>query len=299
MCFSSLAVWLSRQRRLPYKFRRSLIKRLYPAMLRDFSFEAEYFDPSLGLRFRGNIVNYIDRLIYFCGAHEKFMLCLLRDYVRRAKAQSPQAALAYIDVGANAGNHALFMARLVSRVHAFEPYPRVRTQLEENITLNGIGNITVYPFGLSNEDATLPFYAAPDSNLGAASFFADHKQDNYYLGDMQLKCGDALHLPKIDILKADVEGFEKFVLEGLAETIRRDRPLMIVELSAKTRETLGGEQALYALFPPNYRFYYFAKASHDSGKYQLAPFDYARLSKLQDVIAVPQEKAQFLPLVSP
>lgn len=287
----SLAVSLSRQRRIPYRIRRSLLKRLAPAMLKDFSFEAPMEG---GLRFRGNIVNYIDRLVYFCGAHEKYMLRFLRDYVRSLPSGE---GVSFLDIGANAGNHTLFMARLVGEVHAFEPYPRVRAQLEENIALNHLGNVKVYPFGLSDRDAVMPFYAGPENNLGAASFVAGHKSDNAYLGDMQLKRGDDVTREagiRAAIIKADVEGFEKFVLEGLRDTMASDRPLVIVELSPTTRESLGSAAAFYVLFPPDYRFYYFAKGNYDTGAYKLAPFDYALSPRIQDVIAWPGENAPLL-----
>lgn len=280
----SFAISLSRQRWLPYKTRRSLIKRLHPKMLKHFPFEAPFFAP--GLKFRGNIINYIDRLVYFCGAHEKYMLCFLRDYARQLNYPP-----VFVDIGANAGNHVLFMATIAAEVHAFEPYERVRKQMEDNLMLNGLRNVRIYPFGLSDKDAVMPFYAAPDSNLGAASFVAEHKSDNYYLGDMELKRGDdLLQGIKVDIIKADIEGFEKFALQGLQETLKRNRPLVVMELSPTTRETLGSEAALHALFPPNYRFYYFSKGKLDSGAYRLAPFDYALMPKIQDVIACPEEK---------
>jgi FkbM family methyltransferase len=293
MRLQSLAVRLSEQRWLPYKTRRSLIKRLHPGMLKDFPFETDFFDAASGLRFRGNIVNYIDRLVYFCGAHEKFMLAFLRDYVNRLKTDD-KSPVTFLDIGANAGNHTIFMAKCVDKVHAFEPFERVRMQLEAHLALNALHNVTVHPCGLSNEATSLPFYAAPESNLGAASFCRDFTRDNYYLGDMRLKRGDdvvAAHaIGKVDIIKADVEGFETFVLSGLKQTIQRDRPLIIIELSAKTRENVGSAQAFAALFPQQYRFYYFAAASYDTGRYRLAPFDYALTPKIQDVIACPQEK---------
>jgi len=291
MSCKTLAVELSRQRWLPYKTRRSLIKRLHPAMLKDFPFTAEMEG---GLRFSGNIVNYIDRLVYFCGAHEKYMLHFLRDYLRCLTSQEKTI---FIDIGANAGNHVLFMSKLVVEVHAFEPFERVRTQLEKNLAQNNIGNVHVHPFGLSDKEAMLPFYAAPDSNLGAASFFADHKQDNFYLGDMQLKRGDDVLKDiegRVVAVKADIEGFEKFALTGLQETLKRHRPLIIIEVSPKTRETLGSEAALRALFPPDYRFYYFARGKLDSGAYTLAPYNYSFTPKIQDVIACPRENSTLI-----
>ena len=103
-------------------------------MLKDYAFEAD----ALGLKFRGNIVNYIDRLVYFCGAHEKYMLFMLRDYVRALNSSQAREGIVFVDVGANAGNHTLFMSQIVEKVHAFEPFERVRKQLEENLTLNNI-----------------------------------------------------------------------------------------------------------------------------------------------------------------
>lgn len=289
MSSEALAVMLSRQRWLPYKTRRSVIKRLHPRMLKNFPFEMKM---ECGLYFSGNIVNYIDRLVYFCGAHEKYMLHFLRDYLEYFEMKKGTGAT-FVDIGANAGNHALYLSQWVDTVYAFEPYPRVRAQLERNLALNSIRNVQIFPFGLSDKDATMPFYAAPDSNLGAASFWQDHKQDNYYLGDVPLRRGDDILKGRkgtVVVVKADIEGFEKFALTGLQKTLKADRPLIIMELSPKTRETLGDEAALYALFPPDYKLYYFARGKHDSGKYRLAPFEWHMSPKIQDVIACPQER---------
>ena len=110
---------------------------------------------------------------------------------------------------------------------------------------------------------------------------------------MQLRRGDDVineFAIKSDIIKADVEGYEKFVLEGLKETLKRDRPLLVIELSSSTRESLGSAEAFAALFPEDYHFYYFSSGNYDTGNYRLAPFDYALAPKIQDVIACPKEK---------
>ena len=294
-----LAVPLSRQRWLPYKTRRSLLKRICPDMLESYEFEVEFFEPGSGLKFAGNIANYIDRLVYFCGAHEKYMLAFLRDYVARLR-QQVQHPVAYVDVGANAGNHSVFMARLVDIIYAFEPFDLARKRLEHNLAINNIHNVTLFDFALSNENAVRPFYAAPASNLGAASFQDGHKQDNYYLGDLELKRGDEVMTEqgaRIDIIKADVEGHEKFVMEGLRETLERDRPLIIIEVTRTTRDTLGSAEALQNLFPDAYDLFYFAKGSNHNGRYLLAPYDYALTPKIEDVIACPREKLMLLSLV--
>lgn len=39
-----------------------------------------------------------------------------------------------------------------------------------------------------------------------------------------------LGVKRVDLLKIDVEGYEKEVLAGLAGTLRRDRPIFLIEL---------------------------------------------------------------------
>jgi hypothetical protein len=38
-------------------------------------------------------------------------------------------------------------------------------------------------------------------------------------------------VPRVDFIKIDVEGFERYVIEGLSETMARDKPAVILELN--------------------------------------------------------------------
>ena len=80
MFMRQLALFISRFRVIPYRMRRTVMKWIAPALLKDYRFETRMEN---GQRFRGNIVNYIDRIVYFCGAHEKYMLHFLRDMLAR------------------------------------------------------------------------------------------------------------------------------------------------------------------------------------------------------------------------
>lgn len=295
---SSIIRHFSGFRFVPYRMRRSLLKRLYPDNWKQYAFSVEMDG---GMTCTGVLENYIDRVVFFCGAHEKYMLHFLRDVVRGLRPHS-QEPLRFLDVGANIGNHSMYMSKLVDEVYAFEPFPRVREQLEKHVQMNKLHNIRIFPFALGEENSVQPFFSGPDDNLGAASFHADHYQDNVPVGQMEIRIGDEVFtqekLGRIAIVKIDVEGFEPPVLAGLKETLRRDRPLLAVELSQTTRKQVGDEAGLYALFPENYRYYYFTKGSLDTGKYSLAPFDYHHHSKIEDVLAVPEEMVErlsFLP----
>lgn len=285
--------WLGAQRAVPYRIRRSLTKRICPDFLKSHAFDVDFF----GLRYHGRVENYIDRLVFYCGAHEKYMLYFLRDYL---KATGATGQAVYVDVGANVGNHALYMSQLAAQVHAYEPYAPVRAVLEEHIRVNTLTNVQVHPVGLSNRNDSIPFYAPPDANLGAGSFVEGCNPGNVLHGTLDVTVGDEalakLNLPRLDVLKMDVEGFEPFALEGLKQSLAQFRPLMVVELSPKTRETFGSEAAFHQAFPPNYGFFVFKKADRDSGRYRLEPLEYHSLTGSLDVIACPEERLHLLPL---
>lgn len=284
----------SRFRFLPYRIRRSILKRVYP------QWKSYEFDMVMegGLRCFGKLENYIDRLIFFCGAHEKYMLYFLRDTVEALRT-SGKSELRFLDVGANIGNHSMYMAKLVDEVYAFEPFPRVFEHLKRHKEMNGLENLHLFPFALGEENTILPFYAGGEENLGAASFHEGHVKSNHLLGELEVRRGDevfaAYSLKPIHLVKIDVEGFEPPVLRGLKNSFDAMRPLMIVELTPTTRKQVGDEAALKALFPENYQFFYFSQACLDSGKYALAPFRYDVNGKTEDIIAVPEEMAALVP----
>jgi hypothetical protein len=62
-------------------------------------------------------------------------------------------------------------------------------------------------------------------------------------GDALAECKvvriDDLDLPPPDVMKIDVEGSEVSLLHGAAETIRRHRPVIVIEVSGTTAAYFG------------------------------------------------------------
>lgn len=179
-----------------------------------------------GIRFRLDPADEIAREILHFGAYEKRNVEIIR---RLSKGRSGTL----MDVGANIGNHALLLAGGFARVAAFEPNPLTLPRLRANLALNEPHNVTVFPFGLSDRDATLPFHAESGRNPGASRFL-DAETDGSH--SLPVRLGDdvvAEHaLSPVATLKIDVEGHEEAVLAGLAGTIARDRPLVFLEWDA-------------------------------------------------------------------
>ncbi|GAA4051552.1 FkbM family methyltransferase [Parerythrobacter jejuensis] len=133
---------------------------------------------------------------------------------------------AFLDVGANVGNHALFAAMVLGadKVIACEPQDAAARILETNAALNHVADrIAIHRVGLSDSAGQASVESA-SNNLGAARLTQGK-------GGIELVTGDALVGDQpIGFIKIDTEGFELPVLRGLSGTIARDHPPLFVEV---------------------------------------------------------------------
>ena len=299
--------FLWNRRWIPRAFKRHFYKRL---ARRGVPVDIEFIQDFFGIRYRGNLNNNIDFNIYFYGAFEKPLLFFLRDTMRAITSPRP----VFIDVGANVGQHSLFMAAHGAQVHAFEPFGLVRDQLQRQIEESQLDNITLHPLGLGNDNTRLPFYAPTGSNAGIGSFDAGStSKGNVRAGDLALARGDdyfPLHgIDRIDLVKIDVEGFEKFALQGLRECLRRTRPVIVCEVTLGGPLSFSSLEELRGHLPDNYQLFTFDKRKADgskarrrnagsrhTGQYRIVPCSQLPDTGQDDVIAWPREKAALMPL---
>ncbi len=271
----------------------------------DTPFSKDFF----GLRYEGNLRNNIDFNIFYYGAFEKPLLFFLRDTLL----QSANGESVFCDVGANIGQHSLFMSLYAKQVHAFEPYQGVSDRLGHQIALNKIQNITLHKVGLSDKVESLTFYAPTGSNQGVGSFDASTTdKGNKPIGELALVDGDSYiadqGIHNIKLMKIDVEGFEKSALAGLSQTLDKDRPIVVCEITYGNDLSFKSLQELESVLPANYEFYTFDTRKADgtkarrrgakekrSGKYRIIPFQFDRQKGQDDIIACPRERVSSLP----
>jgi FkbM family methyltransferase len=151
--------------------------------------------------------------------------------VQRVLVEHVKRGQTVVDAGASVGFHTLLAARLVGpggAVVAFEPSPADAAALRLNAGLNGFANVTVVEQALSQSEdeayldrpgeATATLLGAPAPGaLGVTTTSLDAFLDRWD--------GDPPELVKID-----VEGHEAAVLEGMRTTLRRVRPVLVLEL---------------------------------------------------------------------
>jgi FkbM family methyltransferase len=164
-----------------------------------------------------------------------------------------------VDVGANIGDTVLTASMQVGRsghVVGLEPHPRTFSFLQENIKLNGIANVKLI-----------------NSAVGAASGtvrFSDDRRDDMNRvegGDLEVAIErlDVLvpgTMP-LALLKLDVEGYEKFVLDGAAEVLERAQ-CVYFEVSALHFRRFGctTQDLLQLLHCKGFRLFRFREPRH-------------------------------------
>ena len=144
------------------------------------------------------------------------------------------AAAVSIDIGANIGAHTVTMAEHSGYVYAFEPQKRVFDVLGRNTAR--FPNVTLVNAGVSDAGGTAHLDERTDGNVGMASITAGGTGEEIALTRL-----DDINFPaRVAFMKIDAELHEREVLAGGAETIKRDRPVIIIEDQTNAREFLVG-----------------------------------------------------------
>lgn len=127
-----------------------------------------------------------------------------------------------VDIGANIGTHSLKAASMIGatgRVIAFEAHPKTFCYLRQNVQLNGFVNIQLHHSALGDRTGTVNF----------SDKSADDQNHVVETGGIEVPVkilDESLNVDHVDLLKIDVEGYERFVLEGARQVLSRTQCVM-------------------------------------------------------------------------
>ncbi|WPU65812.1 FkbM family methyltransferase [Peredibacter starrii] len=235
-----------------------------------------------GFKYRGHTQNHIDRFVYFLGAYEKGMLKFIETSLKESQSK------VFVDIGANVGHHTLFASKFASQVYSFEPYYKVRNELEKKIADNNLINVNLsqYAIGLKNEELT--YFEPGDHNTGTGSFVDGFDANNTNKGlQLSVRNGSELFsemgINDIAVMKVDVEGFEANVLESLLPVLKKTKPIIILEFIGDTKKAFSERPELVLFLKESYS----AKMFNNSNKinYKFLPWDFDRFG---DVVFFPK-----------
>lgn len=167
-----------------------------------------------------------------------------------------------VEAGANMGAMTIPMARRIGEsgmIYAFEPQLAVFQQLCANLALNDLMNVQAFHAGCGETEETLKLVRlnpARENNFGG--FSLERLTGEQGLDVPVHRLDDLLDPPRLQLLKADVEGMELQVVRGAAGLIDRFRPVLYLETSepharALFEDLLGRDYRLFWHMPPIYR----------------------------------------------
>ncbi len=139
-----------------------------------------------------------------------------------------------VDVGANKGVYNFALSGLCPRVHAFEPYEKMRRILLRTAR----PNVTVWPLAASDSSGTAAFLIPRMTSSGrlsnqGGSLNAEKVGADHLSVAVEAARLDDLDLGPVGFMKIDVEGSELAVLAGAGALIARDRPTLLIEMEER------------------------------------------------------------------
>jgi FkbM family methyltransferase len=126
-----------------------------------------------------------------------------------------------LDIGANVGLWSRDLVDNFAKVVAFEPVAIFRECLEKNVTG---ANFFISPLALGDHD-TQATMIITEGNSGHSHL----DPATLGTGDVQVVKLDNLNMEDVDYIKIDCEGYEYRVLQGAEQTVKRCRPIMVIE----------------------------------------------------------------------
>jgi FkbM family methyltransferase len=170
-------------------------------------------------------------------------------HVRRVLSDILRPGQTFLDIGANIGYFSMLAAHLVGetgRVIAIEPNPENCLLIRSSLATNGFRHVDVYPYAAGSEPAMfmlevegsngrlVPLEGRPA--LSRLRFLVPVTPLDGLLGE----------LPRLDLIKIDIEGAEPMAFAGMQAALKRHRPVIISEFSpAMLRATSRVEPQAY------------------------------------------------------
>lgn len=200
------------------------------------NFEGEFHvdvDQDKGFSIKNYDYLYIENCIFWTGIYGEWEKYSLKIWSELAKDSN------YIfDVGANTGVYSL-LAKCINpdaKVFAFEPVERIFEKLNYNIGINNY-DIQACNNAVSNKNGESVFYDHDTVHTTTASLKNSNTGENdskIIAKKIMLTTLDSFmesnSVPRIDLIKIDVETFEVEVLEGFQQGLKRFKPTILIEV---------------------------------------------------------------------
>ncbi len=174
---------------------------------------------------------YVDdwcgRILYYTGDYDRRITWICRRLLRPGDC--------FVDIGANFGEVGFYAAQFVGPsgcVHFFEPQQELANLIRISAKLNGFHHVHVHELALSDRDGIADLFV-PRRHTGMGSLSVREGVD-CPIDVLRVPTRHAgaslaeLRLPRIRVLKLDVEGHEDRILHAAKDYFRLQKPSAII-----------------------------------------------------------------------
>jgi FkbM family methyltransferase len=131
-------------------------------------------------------------------------------------------AKVFVDIGSHVGTYAIGAAHVFGHTYAFECNPKVFCYLAGNVALRDLTDkVTPIPCALGDRAGSLDYHIRSEDGGGNGIKKVYDKDADCPKVKVDVRTLDSFALSNIGCIKIDVEGFEKEVLMGARDTLKR------------------------------------------------------------------------------
>lgn len=156
-----------------------------------------------------------------------------------------KAGESFVDIGANVGVMSFNAAQAVGpqgKVIGFEPNPRNISAFRRGILANGFGNVLLYPFAVSDHREMIGVTSASNGKVIGDAVATQAADVIQAVPVDELLADEA----RVDLVKMDIEGYEPQALRGLAQTLARHKPMILLEFNPLCLKEQNADPAAFA-----------------------------------------------------
>ena len=226
------------------------IDHMYATLHRPLEIAQEYLQDNAieSIHIYPDVLYYTERnngikLIFLPGDKRCYPLEIFNFGVYERKLRSTYLKLfqdckSFLDIGANAGYYSI-LCRLhnpAAEIHAVEPLSTTYNLLLKQLDLNGIRDINTHQIAISNTSATTNIYYYPQGLGNTSLRILDqnlHSESEVVTTITLDDLSNQYITTPCDLIKCDVEGAERLVLQGGSNLLQQDLPVVHLELLRK------------------------------------------------------------------
>ncbi|MDR3245024.1 MAG: FkbM family methyltransferase [Prevotellaceae bacterium] len=163
----------------------------------------------------------------------------------------------FLDIGALYGDASVMLLQYKPhRIYAYEPVTLSYQLLNDTIKLQNTDKIYAVKKGIGDKELTSEINidytnAGANTILKNISIITNPETETIQITTIDKECEDK----KVGLIKMDIEGFEYYAVKGGLETIKRDKPVLLISIYHTGKDFFEIPQMLKSCVP-EYKFRY-------------------------------------------